>query len=500
MSVVRAHARKRGDMADFHYKEEKDIKVIMDADVLVAGGGLGGICAALASANAGMTTVLIEKNAVLGGQAAEIDTWGLDGFVNREGHLVVAGYPWKLLWEAVKEGGSDPLFDRISMETMKNKGIQAALEQAEVPEYVPYIHTGTFMNPFNDQYVNPNAYRYAAMKALEEAGVQVLLGMPVTDAIIENRQVKGVIVQGEFEKFACLAKRTVDTTQGASVCALAGPRFLHSKAYLGTLPRVSGIDVSALIRYIRETDENWLLRPMVGENADADKMERLAAGGNPLAIHGFMKALERAIQDNPEYGLLKRMGSSLMFFYERDGIGAYWIIDDELNQTDVADPVEFSVAICTARKQQWLMHRFFTTYIPGFEHAHLLDTYASISKAYHQDWDPSDFTEYTITKEEIQGGFCRSEDVIIKLLGHPMSGQNANGWYMPLQSMIPKELEGILVTGKPACRKLHYIASCGLAGQAAGAAAAVSIKEGKLFRETCAAQIREVLRGQGVLI
>lgn len=52
-----------------------------------------------------------------------------------------------------------------------------------------------------------------------------------------------------------------------------------------------------------------------------------------------------------------------------------------------------------------------------------------------------------------------------------MSGQNADGWYVPLAAMIPKGLEHILVTGKPACRKIHYIAFCGLVGQAAGAAA-----------------------------
>ncbi len=32
-----------------------------------------------------------------------------------------------------------------------------------------------------------------------------------------------------------------------------------------------------------------------------------------------------------------------------------------------------------------------------------------------------------------------------------MSGQSAGGWYVPLAAMIPKGLEHILVTGKPAC-------------------------------------------------
>lgn len=65
---------------------------------------------------------------------------------------------------------------------------------------------------------------------------------------------------------------------------------------------------------------------------------------------------------------------------------------------------------------------------------------------------------------------------------------------MPLAALLPKGLEGILVTGKPACRKIHYIASCGLVGQAAGAAAAVSVQQDCSLRETDPEKVRELLR------
>lgn len=118
------------------------------------------------------------------------------------------------------------------------------------------------------------------------------------------------------------------------------------------------------------------------------------------------------------------------------------------------------------------MHRFFVEYIPGFAHARLMDTYSEISRAYHQTFETSGFTEYDITEQEIRSGICKRTDAVVKILGHPVSGQNPDGWYIPLASMIPKTLDHKLVTGKPACRKIHYIASCALTGQAAGAAAA----------------------------
>lgn len=487
-------------MMTYPYQVSQSLKVIDSVDVLVVGGGFGGICAALSASAEGMKTLLVEKNAVLGGQAAEIDTWGLDGFVSRDGHLVVAGFPWKILWKAIKEGGSDTFFDKFSVETMQERGIEAALREAKLEEYVPYIDTGSFMNPFNDQFVNPNAYRYTATKELEDAGVEILLGMPVVDVLMEGTRVTGVVLLGEFERFAVLARRVVDTTQGASVCALAGKKFAHPKAYVGTLPRVAGIDIHKVIEYIRHTPDDWFLRPMVGAKADPDIMKSLVDKGNPLAIHGFRRALAQAVEENPEYKLVDRMLDCLMFFYERDGVGAYWAIDDSLHHTDVSDPVAFSRAVMDERKQQWLIHNLFVRYVPGFENAHLLDTYANISKAYHQTFELSGFTEYTITEEEIKSGICDRDDCIVKILGHPMSGQSAGGWYVPLAALIPRGLEGILVTGKPACRKIHYIASCALVGQAAGAAAAQSILQEKELRNTDAEKIRQALRRQEVLI
>jgi hypothetical protein len=51
-----------------------------------------------------------------------------------------------------------------------------------------------------------------------------------------------------------------------------------------------------------------------------------------------------------------------------------------------------------------------------------------------------------------------------------------------------------VLTGKPVCRKIHYIASCAKVGEAAGAAAAVSALEGTPLRETDAAKVREALK------
>ena len=68
-------------MADYlHYET-------LDADVCVVGGGMSGLCAALAAARHGANTVLIQDRPVLGGNASsEVRMWicGAHGEHNRE--------------------------------------------------------------------------------------------------------------------------------------------------------------------------------------------------------------------------------------------------------------------------------------------------------------------------------------------------------------------------------------------------------------------------------
>ena len=51
------------------HEPARELDVIVDADVVVIGGGPGGIPAAVAAARAGKKTVLIERYGVLGGLA-----------------------------------------------------------------------------------------------------------------------------------------------------------------------------------------------------------------------------------------------------------------------------------------------------------------------------------------------------------------------------------------------------------------------------------------------
>ena len=59
-------------MTPVHHKPEvpaREIPIRADVDVLIAGGGLGGISAAIAAARSGASALFIERNGFLGGVA-----------------------------------------------------------------------------------------------------------------------------------------------------------------------------------------------------------------------------------------------------------------------------------------------------------------------------------------------------------------------------------------------------------------------------------------------
>ena len=51
------------------HEKEKDLRVILDCDVLVCGGGIAGVAAAIAAAREGAKVVLTEREYALGGLA-----------------------------------------------------------------------------------------------------------------------------------------------------------------------------------------------------------------------------------------------------------------------------------------------------------------------------------------------------------------------------------------------------------------------------------------------
>ena len=467
----------------------RDAPVLGEYDVVVVGGGFPGVCAAAGAARAGARVALVEMDGMLGGQAAEIYTFGLDGFIDENGAQFVKGIPWEIIQRTVAEGQSDPSWTEVDYGRMEREGVETEMERF-----------GMTKKPTKSQtYVNPSAFRYILQTLVDKEGVTTFLESPVVDAVLEGDVIEGIVAQGCFGPFVLKAKVVVDTTQQAAVASLAGKRFPFPQVYMGTHPRVSGVDADRLIDYLAENPGE--VEAIGPSSSSPEFLRELVSRNMAFLMRGFGGARGRAISDDPAYRATGRGEPPfLTFFYDRDGCGTYWIRPDEFRYTRLDDPIHLSRTIAGLRRMQWLTHRLYREYVPGFERAHLVDVYPHIARALLRSNEPGGFTEFDIPREHIDDGGEFYEDSITRVMGHPDVGQSPSGFQVPLRSLIPRGLEGLLVTGKPACRFLHYHGTNAAVGQAAGVAGAVAALDGVPLRRVSVGKVQDELQRLGAVV
>ena len=234
---------------------------------------------------------------------------------------------------------------------------------------------------------------------------------------------------------------------------------------------------------------------------DCPRLRELIDAGVSLLFSGFSGARRRAVAADPAFeGTGMDDDNTIWFFYEQDGYGSYWVHSSTaLRNTRLDDPLLLSRTIVHFRKKQWLTHRVFRDHVPGFEKARLMDVHPHTARARHQSKEPAGFTESDIPWDHIAKGESYS-DSVARVMGHYDKGASTDGWQFPYRSLIPKSLEGILVTGKPACRWLHLHATHAAVAQAAGVAAALAAKDNLPLRKLDPSDIRSRLEQQGAIV
>ena len=160
-------------------------------DVIVVGGGPAGIGAALAAAEAGAHTLLIERDSLIGGTTVQAKVTDM-GLFHAWTRPIIDGPVWKLVTRAVSEaGGSLPDFSQQKYD----KWMESCVK------------------------VDPDIYARVAKEMLREAGVELMMNVEVTSI---NRTEKG------WEVASVTGKQIVDATGNATVAALAGAERIKS--------------------------------------------------------------------------------------------------------------------------------------------------------------------------------------------------------------------------------------------------------------------------------
>lgn len=443
--------------------QPKVVQVKESYDVAVIGGGPAGVSAAIAAARTGAATVLIEKRAFLGGN-------------------VTASYVETCNWY-------------IGKEDFEISGIYAELEQKyreqfgssdDIRQNAPHRFSSEYLKIFLDE-------------TMQKEGVTLKLHAFVNDVIKEKNEIKCVIIQSKNGPVAIEAKRFIDATGDGDVAYSAGASYkqgrdLDGRCQPGTVNfRLSGVDSKLLSQdydHLKDISKKF--------------HEDYRAGKTGLKCYR---------QDLP-FGRMTPGGQITYVNYSC----SYGI-----DPTDIDDLTKGEVE---CRSYILDMVRYMKENYEGMENIELSSIAPEIGFRDSRRIDGL----YELTEDDIEQD-CKFDDVIavyprfydmltpdeqkLQAGDGGIEGKGYDGHILvmiekgrhfgiPYRCLLPVGLDNLLTSGR--CISANHVAessirgiyACALTGQAAGTAAALSVKQGILPKELDVKLLQETLKANGM--
>jgi hypothetical protein len=437
-------------------------------DLIVVGSDPEGIAAAISGARNGLDTLLVDTRPTVGGLMTR-------GWLN----TIDMNY---------KYNPYGPKFDYL------NKGIFTEFfKQIEGDSF----DVTTAQNVFNDMLEQEDDIDFV----LNAKSIT-----PVTTKQKDATVVTGVTVkQVNGETVTYEGKRVIDATQDADLAAAAGVPFSLAHEDYGYPGK--NMAVTLVFRLEGLTDEDWR-NVAVALNADDDPN----TGANSVSAWGFGVEMEGFQSTNPRVGM-----RGLNIGRQNDNsilINALHVYN--VNPLSAASKAE---AIALAREELPNIVEYLNENIPGLENAF----FAGAAPELYIRESRHIYGEYRLTIDDLLEN--RDFEDRIGFGSYPVDVQSTGEkqqekgyvvgkpaqYAIPFRSIVPLEVENLLVVGRSAsfdslAHGSARVIPTGMAtGQAAGAAAAISIDEEVNFREMSKdkeliKQLQQTLNRQGMEI
>lgn len=456
--------------------QEKSGKFIGKYDLIVIGGGPGGFPAAIAAARQGIKTLLVERNAFLGGVAAT----GLPllAFYDRTGKQVVAGIGDELVKKLKTVGGS---FDG----------------------HIPCpIH-----NSFTP--VNPYLLMGTAAEICVESGVEILFSTEIKDVFTENNKITGVELFSRSNILKADCSVLIDATGDGTAAFLAGADFDMGNAEKGELQPVSlifslgNVHIGEMLEYIKANPETFKTPDTYGEGIDYTMDYFLDS--ESFYFTGFNEFIVQA-RKNGEFDIPR----DRVIFAKQPNENEIVVNATRMLETDPTNPLSMSKAEIEGRRQIKVLLNFFRKYCPGFQDAYLSNT---ASGTYARESRRIKGVK-TITKANIDN-LSVPEDSIA-LAGYNVDiHQNGVGLSLlpashaigiPYGCLVSHNIDGLLASGR--CISVEpypfgltrAMATCMAIGEAAGVAAGIAVKENISLKNVSVNKLQKTLEIAGAIV
>jgi len=439
-------------------------------DVVVAGGGMAGIAAAIAAGRSGAQTLLIDKAGWLGGMGITGAT-GLHSFFNifaaHEGverMRVVAGIAQELVDRVGQMGGG---VGHVRME-----------------------RGGDFVSMLTP--VEPETFKLAAARMCLEAGVKMLLHTVADEVRATGGHVDGVVVWNKGGRSVIRAKQYVDCTGDGDLAAGAGAGFEHFKPgdrgvySAGFTFRLCNVDLAAL-----EADLD--AKGLITQLAHAVKPGMTEPDLVRIGIHTG-KLREAGEENAPGYFLACSLRPRELTYCNCINYGP----------NDGLDAEALTAAENTLRGKMFEIAEVFRRNFAGCDACYV----AGPAPSAGQRRGRAIRCEYELSQDDCTEG--RQFDDQIAIFSFIDNGKflvrDGGAYGIPYRALIPRGLDNVLIAGRMmtvdlvAHNSTRNTVCCLICGQAAGTAAAMAAASGVAPSEVNAQELRQKLEAGGALL
>ena len=444
----------------------REVRVYREAEVLVVGGGPAGVSAAVAAARSGAKTVLVERYGHLGGMATGGLVILIPHLSDGSDRLVIAGQQKE--WLDRLEGFGGVL-----------KPPREAIGSADPSlierwgSYRFFVVDGRIRL---SAYVDPELLKCVLNDMAVEAGVTLCLHCWGCQALMDGKRIEGIVFESKEGRQAILGQVVIDATGDGDIFASAGsdfddtldPNLRSSK--LALVFRVGNIDYRKFRAFKgKETQTTSIYETGTEESSYAKLMGELNRLG------GFTVTMPTPRED-------------VVWFNN-------WIPD--LSCLKIGDLTRMEVE---TRKKALMTHQFFKKNVPGFEDSYILDTASQVGTRGSRRL----IGEHVLTEEEMRQGTVYEDTIaLFPPLTTNASPEKPNRC-IPYRSLLPRNVDGLLVAGRCFSSDLvandimNLIPPCVAMGEAAGTAAALSVKHDVRPKSVNFSELRSLLISQGV--
>lgn len=446
------------------HEPARDIDVVHTTEVLVVGSGPGGLAAALAAARAGAQVTLVERFGCFGGNLTVV---GVEGFA------------WYRHAQTVEANGIGREFEE------RAKAMGAAVPESQSLSYE----------------IDSEGFKLVADALVQEAGIHPMLHRLFVAPIMDGDTIAGIIVESKAGREAILAQRIIDATGDADVAHRAGAPThttpVEQMQAASVMFHLAGVDKKAFMAGVREDPQTY-------RDWGTGEWEIETSGKEDAMFSPFLKKpFAQAIRDGVIPAHLNTIAGTWGAMHDSGELTYMNLV--HLAGCDGTDPDSMTRFEIEGRKQAMLAIEALRRYTPGCAGARLRNFGMTIGIRDTRKIDAA----YNMTEHDVreQARFDDSVGIYPEFIdGYGVLILPTTGRYMhvPYRCMLPKRVRNLLVTGRAiggdriSHAATRNMACCAVAGQGAGIAAALSIRQQRALDQVDIGHLQQELARQGV--